>query len=284
MYICNALEIYLDPTNHEVMDSYFSLMCEYLQMSWKKSGRRNRGFLFTFLLVWVCKNKEVRPRSEEVKDPAQTILERPHAISWFITTTFEGKFIFSSKLVSWQFSGWFSVVWHQSEPNTSQFNECNHFASFLSDISRVYSINIIHTNIHHSYIKLTTKTKPKAFRASGILGTYFEIKNYDSVIKNYDSIIKNYDFVIRNYACFSIMARMSSTSSLEPRKIGERTWSPVGSISKIGLVPSVAFPPAFSTMYAWNVYISKLVLRFSKNFSIQILFQKLNQIVDIYQK
>ena len=90
--------------------------------------------------------------------------------------------------------------------------------------------------------------------------------------------------IVKNYACFSIMARMSSTSSLEPRKIGERTWSPVGSISKIGLVPSVAFPPAFSTMYAWNVYISKLVLRFSKNFSIQILFQKLNQIVDIYQK
>ena len=77
------------------------------------------------------------------------------------------------------------------------------------------------------------------------------------------------------------MARMSSTSSLDPRKIGERTWSPVGSISKIGLVPSVAFPPAFSTMYAWNVWISKLVSRFSKNFSIQLLLQKFNQIVDI---
>ena len=94
---------------------------------------------------------------------------------------------------------------------------------FLSYISRVYSISKIHANIHHSYIKLTTKTKPKAFSASGILGTYSKIKNYDSIIKNYDSIIKNYDFVIRNYACFSIMARMSSTSSLEPRKIGERT-------------------------------------------------------------
>ena len=59
--------------------------------------------------------------------------------------------------------------------------------------------------------------------------------------------------IVKNYACFSIMARMSSTSSLEPRKIGERTWSPVGSISKIGFVPLLAFPPAFSTMYAWNV-------------------------------
>jgi len=53
----------------------------------------------------------------------------------------------------------------------------------LSYISRVYSFDKIHTNIHHSYIKLTTKTKPKAFSASGILGTYSKIKNYDPIIE-----------------------------------------------------------------------------------------------------
>ena len=35
----------------------------------------------------------------------QTILEKPLALARFITTTFEGKFIFISKLESWQFSG-----------------------------------------------------------------------------------------------------------------------------------------------------------------------------------
>ena len=52
--------------------------------------------------------------------------------------------------------------------------------------------------------------------------------------------------------CFSKILRTSSTSSLEPKKMGDRTCNPVGWISRMGLDPSEAFPPAFSTMWAYK--------------------------------
>ena len=38
--------------------------------------------------------------TEEDKDPANNSGEMPHALSWFITTTFEGKFISFSVIAS----------------------------------------------------------------------------------------------------------------------------------------------------------------------------------------
>ena len=132
IYVCTRLEIYFDPTNHEVMESYFSLMWEYLQISWKKSGRRNLGFLFTFLLVLVFKIKETRPRSEYIiKRSCKQFWRNPLHLLGSLQQHLKVSSYFISKLESWQFSGWFTVVWHQSEPNTSQFIECNHFESFV---------------------------------------------------------------------------------------------------------------------------------------------------------
>ena len=50
--------------------------------------------------------------------------------------------------------------------------------------------------------------------------------------------------------CSLMTASTSSTSSLLPMKMGERSCRPVGTRSSMGIFPVEAIPPAFSTMCA----------------------------------
>lgn len=53
-----------------------------------------------------------------------------------------------------------------------------------------------------------------------------------------------------NHACLLYISKSSLTSSLEPKNIGHLPCKAVGCMSKIGILPLDATPPASSIMYA----------------------------------